>query len=268
MSKPLQPVVLTIAGSDSGGGAGVQADIKTITVLGSYAASAITAITAQNTCGVQQVQFLDASLVRAQIKSVLDDFAVDIIKIGMLGNADIVSAVAEELRDQQIPIVLDPVMIAKGGSKLLSENAINILLKDLLPQVYLLTPNAPEAEALTGVSIEGADDQLLAAKILRSKGAQAVLIKGGHIAGDTIYDLLLSKQGETVFESPRINTKHTHGTGCTLSSAIAVYLAQDLQLGEAVRMAREYMLQAIIHAPKLGNGHGPLAHNWPFRINK
>jgi len=268
MSKPLQPVVLTIAGSDSGGGAGIQADIKTITVLGGYAASAITAITAQNTCGVQQVQFLDAELVRAQIKSVLDDFTVDVIKIGMLGSADIVSAVAEELREQKIPIVLDPVMIAKGGSKLLSENAINTLLKELLPQAYLLTPNAPEAEVLTGLSIEGVDDQRRAAKTLLTKGAQAVLIKGGHIAGDTIYDLLLSEQGETVFENPRINTKHTHGTGCTLASAIATYLAQGSQLDEAVRMAREYVLQAIIQAPELGNGHGPLAHNWLFRINK
>jgi len=208
------------------------------------------------------------SLVRAQIRAVLDDFAVDVIKIGMLGSADIVSAVAEELRDQQIPIVLDPVMIAKGGSKLLSENAINTLLKNLLPQAYLLTPNAPEAEALTGGSVEGVDDQRKAAKILLGKGSQAVLIKGGHIAGDTIYDLLLSEQGETVFESLRVNTKHTHGTGCTLASAIATYLAQGSQLDEAVKVAREYVLQAIIHAPKLGRGHGPLAHNWPVRRNK
>ncbi|MBL4618079.1 MAG: bifunctional hydroxymethylpyrimidine kinase/phosphomethylpyrimidine kinase [Robiginitomaculum sp.] len=268
MNKQPQPVVLTIAGSDSGGGAGVQADIKTITVLGGYAASAITAITAQNTKGVQQIQFLDVDLVRAQIRSVLDDFAVDVIKIGMLGNADIVSAVSDELRGREIPIVLDPVMIAKGGSSLLSEDAISKMTEELLPQTYLLTPNAPEASKLASRPVNNLQDQRKAAEELRQLGAKSVLIKGGHIAGDTIYDLLLSEQGEAVFESPRINTMHTHGTGCTLSSAIAVYLAQDLQLDEAVRMAREYVLKAIIHAPKLGRGHGPLAHNWLFKRDK
>jgi hydroxymethylpyrimidine/phosphomethylpyrimidine kinase len=268
MTKQPQPVVLTIAGSDSCGGAGVQADIKTITVLGGYAASTITAITAQNTRGVQRVQLLDASLVRAQIRSVLDDFAVDVIKIGMLGSADIVSAVAKELRDHEMPIVLDPVMIAKGGSSLLSEYAISTMAEELLPQTYLLTPNAPEASKLTSRAVNNLQDQSKVAEELLQLGAKAVLVKGGHIAGDIIYDLLLSKQGETVFENSRIDTVHTHGTGCTLSSAIAVYLAQGLQLDKAVKMAREYVQEAIKNAPELGNGHGPLAHNWPVRENK
>ena len=258
----MSKIILTIAGSDSSGGAGVQADIKTITALGGYAASAITAITAQNTLGVSKVQLLDAHLVQAQIVAVLDDIGADIIKIGMLGSAELIRAVAEVLRKFDIPIVLDPVMVAKGGAHLLPETAKTALIEELLPQAFLLTPNIPEAEALTEKQIVDVDGQQTAARELLALGPKAVLVKGGHLPGAVINDVLLWAHGEAVFSSPRINTRHTHGTGCTLASAIATYVAQGLSLEEAVRMGRKYVQKAIECAPGLGQGHGPLGHGF------
>ncbi len=265
MAKRKAAIVLSIAGSDSGGGAGIQADIKTITALGGYAVSAITAITAQNTQGVLQVQMLPPELVQAQIKAVLDDIGADIIKIGMLGTAEMVAAVTHTLSAYDIPIVLDPVMIAKGGAALLNEAASDALARELLPMAHLLTPNVPEAEVLSGQTIQNLSDQKRAAETLLGMGPQAVLLKGGHLPGEIIHDVLVWEQGEAVFEGPRINTRHTHGTGCTLASAIATWLALGLQLEEAVRLARRYVQKAIEHAPELGAGHGPLGHGWTFQ---
>ncbi|VAV87464.1 Hydroxymethylpyrimidine phosphate kinase ThiD [hydrothermal vent metagenome] len=260
MHKPVPARILSIAGSDSGGGAGVQADIKTITALGGYAASAITAITAQNTLGVSQIEILSPALVRAQIIAVLDDIGADMIKIGMLGSADMVVMVAETLRNQGIPIVLDPVMVAKGGADLVCKSAIASLAKNLLPQASLVTPNIPEAQILSGIKIKTLADQRAAAEKLLTLGPQAVLVKGGHLPGDILRDVLLWQTGEAIFEGKRLQTRHTHGTGCTLASAIATYLAQGLQLEEAVRLARKYLQNAIANAPGFGAGHGPLDH--------
>lgn len=268
MNRASLPVVLAIAGSDSGGGAGIQADLKTITMLGAYAATAITAITAQNTQGVQAVQILPPDLVVAQIRSVLDDLGAQGIKIGMLGNAKLIRAVAMELQNITTPIVLDPVMIAKGGAALLPDDAVSALRDEFVPLADLLTPNIPEAEALTGLKIIDLNGQRQAAAAILDLGAKAVLVKGGHMSGDLVRDLLLWGGGEAVFESPRVHTRHTHGTGCTLASAIATWLAHGLQLEEAVRLARSYVQGAIKNAPELGKGHGPLGHNWQLPGNR
>jgi hydroxymethylpyrimidine/phosphomethylpyrimidine kinase len=257
-----KPRILTIAGSDSGGGAGIQADIKTITVLGGYASSAITAITAQNSLGVHGVKSLKPKWVRAQIKAVLDDIGADVIKIGMLGGEPVIRAVARELHGRNLPIVLDPVMVAKGGAKLLADDAGSALRDSLFPLTTVLTPNIPEAEILSGLWIVDLEGQRATAEVLLGQGPKAVLIKGGHLPGDVVQDLLLWEHGEAVFSSPRLDTPHTHGTGCTLSSAIATYLGLGLQLEEAVRMARKYVWGAIVNAPGLGSGHGPLDHGW------
>jgi hydroxymethylpyrimidine/phosphomethylpyrimidine kinase len=258
--------VLIIAGSDSGGGAGVQADIKTVTALGGYAATAITAITVQNTLGVQDVVKLPAALVTAQAKAVLDDIGADAIKTGMLARRSTVEAVADLLEAHPgIPAVVDPVMIAKGGQALLSDSALDAVINRLLPRADLLTPNAPEAEALTGVAVTDLDSQRRAAEALLAMGARAVLLKGGHIPGKTVTDLLLTQAGETLLEGPRIDTPHTHGTGCTLASACAAGLAQGLKLPEAVARAWAYTAEAIRRAPGFGQGHGPLNHGWPLR---
>ena len=258
--------VLIIAGSDSGGGAGVQADIKTVTALGGYAATAITAITVQNTLGVQEVVKLPAALVAAQAKAVLDDIGADAVKTGMLARRSTVAAVADLLEAHPgIPAVVDPVMVAKGGRALLSERALDVLINRLLPRADLLTPNAPEAEALTGVEVKSVTGQRRAAEALLAMGAKAVLLKGGHVRGKSVTDLLLSPAGETLLEGPRLDTPHTHGTGCTLASACATGLAQGLPLQEAVTRAWAYTAEAIRRAPGLGQGHGPLDHGWPLR---
>ena len=255
--------VLIIAGSDSGGGAGVQADIKTVTVLGGYAASAITAITVQNTLGVTGVYPIPPDLVRAQALAVLSDIGADAIKTGMLGDAATVEAVAEVLADfADIPAVIDPVMIAKGGAALLAADALDVFRARLLPRADLLTPNAPEAEALTGLVVQDLDGQRRAGEALLRAGARAVLIKGGHVPGERVIDLLLTGAGETLLEGPRIDTRHTHGTGCTLASASAAGLAQGSSLEAAVAQAWAFTAEAIRHAPGLGAGHGPLGHNW------
>ncbi len=258
--------VLIIAGSDSGGGAGIQGDIKTITMLGGYAATAITAITVQNTCGVTQSHPLAVDLVLAQAGAVLDDIGADAIKTGMLGDADIVEAVAELLsRWPLIPAVIDPVMIAKGGHRLMTQRAVEAVISQLVPRATLLTPNAPEAEALTGLSITCTDDLRRAGERLLTLGARSVLMKGGHVAGDPVTDVLMTAAGETTFEAPRLETRNTHGTGCTLASACAVGLAQGLDLPASVARAWAYTGQAIAGAQGFGSGHGPVDHGWPLR---
>jgi hydroxymethylpyrimidine/phosphomethylpyrimidine kinase len=259
--------VLIIAGSDSSGGAGVQADIKTVTALGGYAATAITALTVQNTLGVTAVHEAPLDIVLAQARAVLDDIGADVIKTGMLARAETVQAVAALIGAAGVPAVVDPVMVAKGGASLLEDRAVAALREALVPGAALLTPNAPEAEALTGLEVTDLDGQRRAAEALLGMGAGAVLLKGGHVAGETVRDLLLSHAGERVFESPRIDTRHTHGTGCTLASACATGLAQGLALEAAVERAHLYVLEAIRRAPGLGQGHGPLDHGWPLRAD-
>ena len=257
--------VLIIAGSDSGGGAGVQADIKTVTALGGYAATAITAVTVQNTLGVSAIHPVDPAVVEAQARAVLDDIGADIIKTGMLGDAEMVRTVARLLTDAALPAVVDPVMVAKGGTQLLDGVALAMVRELLVPRTALLTPNAPEAEALTGMVVETTDDLRRAGEELLTMGAGAVLMKGGHVEGPRVTDILMTPYGETVFEGERIGTRHTHGTGCTLASACAVGLAQGMSLEAAAARAWDYVHQAILQAPGLGAGHGPLDHGWPLR---
>ena len=264
--SPLRGRVLIIAGSDSGGGAGIQADIKTVTMLGGYAATAVTAITVQNTLGVQQVYPLPAALIAAQGQAVLQDIGADAIKIGMLGAVAVIEAVVDLLAAwPAIPTVIDPVMIAKGGHSLLPHEATAALVALMVPCASLLTPNAPEAAALTGWEVNTTDDLRRAGERLLRMGAAAVLMKGGHVPGETIIDLLITPTGETSFAGPRIETRHTHGTGCTLASACAAGLAQGLDLTTAVAQAWSYVSQAILSAPGFGAGHGPLDHGWPLR---
>lgn len=259
--------VLIVAGSDSGGGAGVQADIKAVTAMGAYAATAITAITVQDTLGVHGVFPIPPEVVRAQAETVLADIGADAIKTGMLGDVAMVEAVAAVLNGpgQGAAAVIDPVMVAKGGSPLLPEEAVEAVRALLIPRADLLTPNAPEAEVLTGVAVASLDDALRAGERLLVLGAKAVLLKGGHVPGDTVIDLLLTPNGETLFEGPRIDTRHTHGTGCTLASAVAAGLAKGLPLTQAVAEAWAYVAEAIRRAPALGKGHGPLDHGWTLR---
>ena len=238
------------------------ADIKTVTVLGGYAATAITALTAQNTQGVDAVLDVPADFVARQMRAVLSDLGADSIKTGMLGNGDVIEAVAQVLEKDAmgIPLVVDPVMVAKGGASLLDAAAVEVLKSRLLPMAALLTPNLPEAEALTGKTVGAVGDMAAAADALLAAGARAVLLKGGHLEGRTVTDLLITADGSRRFESPRIRSRHTHGTGCTLASGIAVGLAQGLDLGCAVARSRAYVAKAIRNAPGFGGGHGPLNH--------
>jgi hydroxymethylpyrimidine/phosphomethylpyrimidine kinase len=257
--------VLIIAGSDSGGGAGVQADIKTVTAMGGYAATAITAITVQNTLGVQSAWPLPLDIIEAQARAVLDDIGADVIKLGMLGDAAVVDLAARLLDAAEVPAVIDPVMVAKGGAALLAEGAVARVRDLLAPRAALLTPNAPEAEALTGLAVASTDDLRRAGEALLRLGAGAVLMKGGHIPGDRVIDILMTSDGETRFEGERIETRNTHGTGCTLASACATGLAQGMTLEAAAARAWDYVRQAMLRAPSLGKGHGPLDHGWPLR---
>jgi hydroxymethylpyrimidine/phosphomethylpyrimidine kinase len=258
--------VLIIAGSDSGGGAGLQADLKTVTALGGYAATAVTAITVQNTLGVTGVLPVPADMVAAQARAVLEDIGADALKTGMLGDIAMVETVAAILDSAAgIPAVVDPVMTAKGGAALLATDAMDAVRRLMVPRAWLLTPNVPEAEALTGLGIASLDDQRRAGEALLALGARAVLMKGGHLHGERVTDLLLTPQGETLFESARLETRHTHGTGCTLASACAAGLAQGLTLEAAVARAWAYVQEAIARAPGLGRGHGPLDHAWTMR---
>ena len=257
--------VLIIAGSDSGGGAGIQADIKTVTALGGYAATAITAVTVQNTLGVSAAYPLPPQVITAQANAVLADIGADVIKTGMLGDAEVVEAVARLLDYACLPAVIDPVMVAKGGARLLADDAVGSVLSLLVPRAALLTPNAPEAEALTGLTVETTDDLRRAGEVLLGLGAGAVLMKGGHIPGERVIDVLMTSYGETTFEGERIAGRHTHGTGCTLASACATGLAQRMSLEAAAARAWDYVHEAMLQAPGLGKGHGPLDHGWPLR---
>jgi hydroxymethylpyrimidine/phosphomethylpyrimidine kinase len=258
----MQGRVLVIAGSDSGGGAGIQADIKTITALGAFAATAITALTAQNTLGVHGVLPVPPAFIRQQIEVVLADIGADVIKIGMLGDVATIGTVCDALEDfaPNIPVVLDPVMVAKGGQTLLAPQAVDSLRRRLLPLSAIITPNLPEAEALTGLTIRTETDMQAAASAILAMGVPAVLLKGGHLESDTVVDLLATETGTEPFAGPRIETRHTHGTGCTLASAVAAGLAQGLSLRDAVIRARSYVRAAISAAPGFGQGHGPLDH--------
>ena len=264
MSEP-KGRVLAIGGSDSGGGAGIQADIKTITALGGFAASAITAVTVQDTLGVHAIHPIPPAIIAAQIGVVLADIGADAIKTGMLGDAAAIEAVLAALADYpKIPLVVDPVMIAKGGASLLAPGALEPLRR-LMARAVLVTPNAPEATSLTGVPIASTDDLRAAGERLLTSGVRAVLMKGGHVPGESVVDLLITPGGETVLEGPRIDTRHTHGTGCTLASACAAGLAQGLNLEQAVARAWAYTAEAIRRAPGFGAGAGPLDHAWPVR---
>ncbi len=257
--------VLAIGGSDPSGGAGIQADIKTITALGGYAATAITAITVQDTSGVAAIHPVPAAVVVAQARAVLGDIGADAIKTGMLGSAATVDALADLLADAAAPIVVDPVLASTSGATLLDPDAQDLFKRRVLRLAALLTPNAPEAERLTGVSVATPDDLRRAGEALLTSGVRAVLMKGGHVVGESVTDLLMTPDGEIMFTSPRIETQHGHGTGCTLASACATGLAQGLPLAEAVGRAHAYVAEALRRAPGFGAGRGPLDHAWPLR---
>lgn len=259
---PMHGRVLIVAGSDSGGGAGIQADIKSVTALSGFAMTAITALTAQNTLGVHGVHPVPPDFLRLQMECVLADLGADAVKTGMLGDAATVELVAAVLAEHAagIPVVVDPVMVAKGGATLLSQDAVAHIKRVLLPLSALLTPNLPEAEILAGMAIPHEAAMHHAAEALLTLGVPAVLLKGGHLPGDEVVDLLATADGTAVFRGPRIVTRHTHGTGCTLASAAATGLAQGLGLHQAVSRARAYVRAAIATAPGFGAGHGPLNH--------
>jgi hydroxymethylpyrimidine/phosphomethylpyrimidine kinase len=259
------PRLLTIAGSDSGGGAGIQADLKTFAAHGAYGMSAITAVTAQNTRAVSAVHEVPPAVVTAQIDAVFEDLGVDAVKVGMLASVEVVRAVAAALgrwrRDRAFPVVLDPVMVAKSGAPLLADDAVAALVEELLPLATLVTPNLPEARRMTGIEVDTEAGRLAAARRLAARGP-AVLVKGGHGEGAEVVDLLVEPGGgePARFRNPRIDTSATHGTGCTLSSAIAARLGRGEPLGEAVAGAIAYLRGAMAAAPALGSGHGPVAH--------
>jgi hydroxymethylpyrimidine/phosphomethylpyrimidine kinase len=254
--------VLIVAGSDSGGGAGIQADIKAVTAMNGFAATAITALTAQNTEGVHGVVAVEPAFIARQIEVVLSDIGADALKTGMLHSAEVIGVVASSIAKHApgVPLVVDPVMVAKGGHRLLLSEAEAALRDTLLPMAALVTPNLPEAGVLAGLAVQSEADMRRAAERLVQLGARAVLLKGGHLEGDTVVDLLLHDGRFERFAEPRLETKHTHGTGCTLASAIAAGLAQKMSLKDAVARARAYVRQAIATAPGFGRGHGPLNH--------
>lgn len=258
---------LTIAGSDSGGGAGIQADLKTFAAMGVYGTSAVTAITAQNTLGVTAWEPVSTELVIAQIEAVAGDLPPDAVKTGMLATAAIVEAVAAAIEGLELPnLVVDPVMIAKGGDRLLHDDAVSAIKAHLLPLAEVLTPNIPEAEVLAGGRIATVDDMRSAARRIRAMGPRVVVVKGGHlgrdVSGAEVIDVVCTHDGDFELRGPRIETRHTHGTGCTFASATAAQLARGADVETALKAAREYLEGAIRHAPELGAGHGPLNHFW------
>lgn len=264
MSKLKYVSVLSIAGSDSGAGAGIQADLKTFSALGCYGTTAITAITCQNTLGVSDIHAVPAEIVYKQIKSILEDIQPCAIKIGMIPNADVASAIVDILKVYpEIPVVYDPVMISSSGGKLMDGGAIEIIKKELFPLAYLLTPNLLEAEFLTGLRLTNVEEMTDAAKAIVKTGCQAALVKGGHLSGDELFDVLVDSKGnEKQFPSEFIRSNNTHGTGCTLSSAITAYLALGFELTNAISKAKEFVHQAILEGAnvKTGDGTGPLNH--------
>jgi hydroxymethylpyrimidine/phosphomethylpyrimidine kinase len=261
-----RPRALTIAGSDSGGGAGIQADLKTFAALGVYGASAITAVTAQNTVGVFAIHEVPPDVVAAQIDAVLDDIGADAAKTGMLSSASIIAVVADRLRSHRpLPLVVDPVMVAKSGDRLLREDAVSALRETLLPLATVVTPNAPEASVLAGIEVEDAVSAREAARRIRDLGPRFVIVKGGHLEGDRADDIVFDGTDFHVLSAPRLATPHTHGTGCTFSAAIAAGLAQGLDPLAAAQAAKAYLHGAIEHAEPLGAGHGPVNHLWRYR---
>jgi hydroxymethylpyrimidine/phosphomethylpyrimidine kinase len=255
--------VLTIAGSDSSGGAGIQADLKTFAAFGVYGTCAVTAITAQSTAGIAEMSALSADLVTAQIEAVAGDIAIHATKIGMLATAAIVEAVAAAIEELELPlVVLDPVMVSKSGTRLIDEDGVRTMCAELIPRAFIVTPNLPEAEALSGMRIASKDDVGEAARRIHGIGGAAVLITGGHGEGGTVVDLLFDGRTFSEFSTPRIETRHTHGTGCTHASAVAACLALGMDPNEAARRAQQYVAGAIRHAIAIGHGQGPLDHFW------
>ena len=265
-------IALTIAGSDSSGGAGIQADLKTFAAFGLYGASAITAITAQSTKGIEQTLALPADLVTAQIEAVAGDLTIHATKVGMLANAAIVEAVAAAIAELDLPlVVVDPVLVSSSGERLLDEDGVRVLCTELLPRARVVTPNIPEAEALSGRRIQSMDDAREAARRIHDMGAAAVIVTGGHgwdeasglaAAGVKIVDLLFDGHVFREFLAPRVESRHTHGTGCTFASAVAAGLALGRELPDAAARAQQYVAGAIAHAPGIGHGRGPLDHFW------
>jgi hydroxymethylpyrimidine/phosphomethylpyrimidine kinase len=265
MDTPPRPRALSIAGSDSGGGAGIQADLKTFSALGVYGMTAITAVTVQNTEGVSGVQALPPAIVADQIRAVASDIGVDAAKTGMLANASIVNAVAETLADEGITnLVVDPVFVSKHGDALLAQDAVGALVAAIIPLATIVTPNLHEAAGLAGVDVTTRQDMRKAADAILRRGARAVLVKGGHLDDSESADLYLDAAGERWLSAPRIDTKNTHGTGCTLSSAIAAHLAKGRSLVEAVEAGKAFATEAIRHALAIGRGIGPVDQLWPI----
>jgi hydroxymethylpyrimidine/phosphomethylpyrimidine kinase len=266
---------LTIAGSDSSGGAGIQADLKTFAAFGLYGASAITAVTAQSTMGIEAAVALEADFVTAQIEAVAGDFTIDATKIGMLANAAIVEAVAAAIAELDLPlVVVDPVLVSSSGERLLDEDGVRALCAELLPRARVVTPNIPEAEALSGRRIQSMDDAREAARRIHDMGAAAVIITGGHgypqgsgleAEGSEIVDLVFDGKAFFELRVPRVESPHTHGTGCTFASAVAAGLALGRALPDAAARAQQYVAGAIAHAPGIGHGRGPLDHFWERR---
>lgn len=264
-NKTSIPRALTIAGSDSGGGAGIQADLKTFAALGVYGLSALTAVTVQNTLGVRAAQGLPAELVEAQIDAVLEDIGADAAKTGMLSTSAIIEVVANCVSRWNLRLVVDPVMVAKGGDQLLQPEAITTLSTVLLPLAEVVTPNLFEAEVLTGQRIETLDDMRAAAQVIHTLGPRHVVVKGGHRAADPV-DVYFDGERFIELRAERIATPHTHGTGCTFSAAIAAFMARGLPVDTAVSGAKNYITEAIRHAPGLGGGHGPVGHFWEWQL--
>jgi hydroxymethylpyrimidine/phosphomethylpyrimidine kinase len=263
-STPRLPRALTIAGSDSGAGAGIQADLKTFAALGVYGLCALTAVTAQNTQGVRTASLLAPELVEAQIDAVLEDIGADAAKTGMLANSEIIEAVARCVARWKLPLVVDPVMVAKSGDPLLAPAAVTTLRRVLLPLATVVTPNLPEAEELSGLRIETVEDMHTAARALFDLGVRSVVVKGGHRT-DRAIDVFFDGERFVEFPVERIVTPHTHGTGCTFSAAIAAFLARGLPLHRAVAGAKQYITEAIRRAPGIGKGHGPVEHFWYWK---
>jgi len=261
--------VLIIAGSDSSGGAGIQADIKTVTALGSYAMTAITAVTVQNTTGVKSIFPIAAKTISEQILFTCEDIKPNAVKIGMLHSPAVINSVIDSLKKIKVKkIILDPVMVAKGGARLVDEKAINLLNTKLIKEVSLITPNIPEAEVLTKKKIRNVNDMIKAANQLLNEGAKNILIKGGHLNSNKIQDVFVNRKETVVLKNNRIITKNTHGTGCTLSSAIATYYSCGKTLKKSCEMAIKYVNHAIGTGPKYGRGHGPINHLNTININK
>jgi len=262
-ARPARPRALTIAGSDSGGGAGIQADLKTFSALGVFGMTAITAVTVQNTKGVSSVEELSPHTVAEQIRAVVLDIGVDAAKTGMLASAPIVEAVADVVGELRVPnLVVDPVFVSKHGHPLLADDAVEALRTRILPLASLVTPNLPEAAGLAGFEVSTREDMRRAAAAILGLGPGAVLVKGGHLEEDRAADLFATHEGEAWIEAERIDTVHTHGTGCTLSSAITAHLAMGASLGDAVRAGKDFVTEAIRHALELGAGIGPVDHLW------